>query len=259
MKLAIWQCDPANGQIESVFQGLERQLRAAAAAGAEMLVAPELLLPGYNRPDLHGALAQAQDGPWMARLRGLAADTGCGICLGWAERDGDRVHNAASAIGADGSLLAHYRKIQLYGAVEQASFQRGDRLCPVFPLGGFRAAILVCYDIEFPGHAAALAAQGAQLILVPTANPKGFEHVQHALVPARAHENRAVVAYANYAGTEAGLHFGGLSLIAGPDGRALASAGAWGEALLVVDLACLPRIPAEGWAAEKGEYRPAGG
>ncbi len=230
MKLALWQTAPTDGRIEQVFQALAAQLRAAAAAGARLLVAPELILPGYNRPDLHRDLAQP--------------------------RDGEAVYNAATVIGADGRVLSHYRKIQLFGPMESQSFQRGDRLGPVFTLEGRPAAMLVCYDIEFPGHAAALSAAGARLILVPTANPMGYEHVQRLLVPARAHENRAVVAYANYYGSEGDTVFGGLSVIAGPDGQPLAMAGARGEALLIVDLAAVEAIPPEGWSALTQEFLP---
>ena len=53
MKIALWQAPPTNGRIEAVFRAICQQLRAAGAAGAELLVTPELILPGYNRPDLH--------------------------------------------------------------------------------------------------------------------------------------------------------------------------------------------------------------
>lgn len=255
MKLALWQTRPTDGRIEAAFSALSQQLSAAAAAGASLLVAPELLLPGYNRPDLHLAQAQPIDGPWMMRLRAMARAAGCGICLGWAERDGEAVFNAATVIGADGAILNHYRKIQLYGPMEAASFTAGTALAPVFTLADRQAGVLVCFDIEYPGHAAAHAKNGARLILVPTANPAGFEHVQNALVPARAHENNAVVAYANLAGTEGDVTFGGLSVIAGPDGQALAKAGPRGEALLIVDLAAADDVP-DHLRAMPGEYRP---
>lgn len=255
MKLALWQMAPTDGRIDETFQAVCMQLRAAAAAGAHMLLLPELVLPGYNRPDLHRSLSQPLDGAWITRLRAMAAEAGCGLCLGWAERDGEAVYNAATTIGPDGAILGHYRKIQLYGPMEQASFTRGTALAPVFALGGRRAAMLVCYDIEFPGHAAALAQAGADLVLVPTANPVGFDHVQRVLVPARAHENNAVVAYANLVGPEGDLTFGGQSVIAGPDGLPLAMAGARGEALLVVDLAAADAVPPEGRSALAREYR----
>lgn len=257
VKVALWQTSPVNGDIEAGFSALCMALQAAAAARATLLLVPELFLPGYNRPDLHAALAQPMDGAWITRLRAMAAAAGCGLCLGWAERDGAAVYNAATTIGPDGAILAHYRKIQLYGPMEQASFARGDRLCPVFALEGRRLAMLICYDIEFPGHAAALAAAGADLILVPTANPTGFEHVQRRLVPARAHETDSVIAYANLVGPEGDVTFGGLSVIAGPDGEALAMAGARGEALLIVDLAAADAVPADLRSAQAREYRPA--
>lgn len=258
MKLALWQSPPANGRIDEVFSAICQHLRAAAAAGAKLLVTPELILPGYNRPDLHRDLAQTLDGDWINRLRDMARETGCGLCLGWAERAGEAVYNAVSLIGPDGAVLSHYRKIQLFGAMEQASFARGGDLGPVVTLEGQPVATLICYDIEFPGHAAALAKKGARLILVPTANPAGYEHVQRVLVPARAHENRAVVAYANYVGTEGDVTYGGLSVIAGPDGQPLAMAGAHGEALLIVDLAAVEALAPAAFSDLSGEYRPAG-
>lgn len=259
VKLALWQSEPTNGRIETVFPSLCTQLQAVAKAGAKLLILPELFLPGYNRPDLHASSAQPIDGEWMGRLRDMAADAGCGLCLGWAERDGDRVYNAATTIGPDGRILGHYRKIQLYGPMERASFARGDTLCAPFRIGGLRASMLVCYDIEFPGHAAALGQAGVDLILVPTANPAGFEHVQRRLVPARAHEADAVVAYANLVGPEGDVTFGGMSVIVGPDGEPLASAGTRGEAVLIVDLAAAAAIPAPLRSGQRQEYRPARG
>lgn len=259
MRLALWQCRPTDGRLEEAFIALEATLTAAAAAGARLLVVPELYLPGYNRPDLHRRLAQDIGGDWVGRLRAMTTRAGCGVCLGWAERDGDEVYNAASVIGPDGALLGHYRKIQLYGAMEQASFAAGSRSAAIIELDGLRVGMLVCYDIEFPAHAARLGAAGAELILVPTANPVGFEHVQRTLVPARAHENDAVVAYANLVGPEGDLTFGGLSVVAGPDAMPLATAGAYGEALLVVDLAAVSAIPETGRSAQAGRFRPTAG
>lgn len=256
MKLALWQCHPTDGHVEKALTGLEAQLVAAASAGASILVVPELFLPGYNRPDLHAELAQPLDGPWLTRVADLARRTGCGVCLGWAERDADTVYNAATLVGPDGMVALHYRKIQLFGPMESASFTRGTTLAPIVEIHGRRVGILVCYDIEFPGHAAVLGAAGADLILVPTANPVGYEHVQRALIPARAHENDAVVVYANLVGTEGDASFGGLSVIAGPDGIPLASAGPRGEALLVVDLAAADAVPGGIRSELAQEYRP---
>ncbi|WP_116134011.1 nitrilase-related carbon-nitrogen hydrolase [Tropicimonas sp. IMCC34043] len=234
MRLALCQPVPTDGVIETAFARLDQALSAAAAAGADMLLLPELFLPGYNRPDLHDSLAQPADGPWLDRVAGMARQAGCGVTLGWAERAEGRLFNSAVCFGPDGALLAHYRKLQLFGEMERTGFTAGTGYC-LFALGDRIAALLICFDVEYPEHARALAAAGAELLLVPTANPTGYPHVADLIVPARAAENGLTVAYANYCGEESGLEFDGGSVIAGPDGQALARAGA-APALLVVDL-----------------------
>jgi nitrilase len=65
--------------------------------------------------------------------------------------------------------------------------------------------------------------------------------VPNILVPARALENRMTIAYANYCGTEAGLSYGGKSVIVGPDAEVLAQAGI-GETVLITDISVIHQI-----------------
>lgn len=234
MKIALCQSPPTDGDTDAAFARLAQALAGAAQAGAVHLVAPELFLPGYHRPDLQSARAQPRGGPWEDRLAGMAAQSGCGLTVGWAERDGDAIYNAATCFDRHGTRLAHYRKRQLFGPKEKAVFTPGDDV-PVFDLEGHRTALLICYDVEFADLVQFVAGQGVSLLLVPTANPAGFETVQDFLIPARACETGLTIVYANYCGAEDGLAYGGRSLIAGPDGRPLASAGLT-ETLLVTTL-----------------------
>ncbi|MDQ2090814.1 carbon-nitrogen hydrolase family protein [Marimonas arenosa] len=235
MKLALYQGPPIQGDIEEGFARIEAQLGAAALSGARMAVFPELFLPGYNQPGLHASLSQPLGGAWCDRLGQLAETARCGLTIGWAERDGDQVYNAATAFGPDGAILGHYRKIQLFGPMEQQSFAFGNGYT-LFDYQGHKTALMICYDVEFAHHVKALADQGVTLILVPTANPAGFEHVSTAIVPSRASEHVLTIAYANFCGSENGLGFGGHSVIVGPDARALAAASTT-ETLLVTDIA----------------------
>lgn len=256
MKLVLSQAVPTDGDIERAFDHVAMLLAVAQAARAGMVLLPELYLPGYNRPDLH-VTAQPVEGPWIARLRGMARAAGVGVTLGWAECAGGARYNSALAIGPDGGILAQYRKIQLFGPMERASFQAGNAPPPVFELGGRRFGLLICYDIEFSAHAADLARRGAEVVLVPTANPAGFGHVQEVLVPARAHESALVVAYANYCGAEAGLAFGGGSVIVGPDARPIATAGQ-GEAVLIANLPRREDYPSWLISTQLQDFRRAG-
>ena len=104
----------------------------------------------------------------------------------------DMVRWSVSCFNQAGKKLAHYRKIQLFGPTEKETFQAGGAYS-TFELNGLKAAILICYDVEFAHHVCSLRDLGVELLLVPTANPIPFTNVSDTLVPARAAENGATV------------------------------------------------------------------
>lgn len=232
MRLAVLQSAPCSDEAQTLAE-IGRALAAAGAAGAVVLVAPEICFPGYNRDDIP-ARAQPRGGDLHDRLAALCRAAGCGLVIGYAERDGDRLYNSAAVFDAAGNATAHYRKIQLYGPRENALFSPGTAYC-LFDLGGRRAAVLICYDIEFAPHVAALAREGVEVILVPTANMMPFTHVPRVTVPAMAANHGTAIAYANWCGVEGDLTYTGGSQVAGPHGEVLALAGEH-PALLVADL-----------------------
>ncbi len=250
LRLALWQGPSPQGNADAAFETLARALNGAGAAGATILVAPEVYLPGYNQPDI-AARAQPRGGDWHQRLAAMCSTAGCGICVGYAERDGARVYNSAVVFDALGNEAAHFRKVQLYGPREKALYTPGDAYT-VFDLNGARAAILICYDIEFAPHVAALAAQGVRLILVPTANMAPYTHVARVTVPAMAANHALTIVYANYCGTEGDLDYIGLSLIAGPDGVAVVQAGTT-STLLITDL---PQVAQVHLSTQADDFRP---
>ncbi|AJE44793.1 nitrilase-related carbon-nitrogen hydrolase [Celeribacter indicus] len=223
LTLALWQAETVAGDRERAFAQIGRAARAAGLAGADAIVFPELFLTGYEREDLSDlALGEAE---MAERLAPLAREAGCAICVGYPERREEGIANSALCISGGGALLANHRKIQLYGETEARRFQPGDAYT-IFELAGRKAAILICYDIEFAPHVAALRAHGVEVILVPTAAMRPFEHVGVHVVPAMAANHRLAIVYANLCGREAHLEFFGGSTIAGPDGQVLAQAGA---------------------------------
>lgn len=235
MRLALWQgCSPG-GDISAGFEEINRALATAKAAGADLLLMPELFLPGYNQNPM---LAEPD---WTERLSAAAAEHDTGLVIGVAEEEAGEMLNLALAFGPDGALLARYVKKQLYGEREQRIFRSGDCLAG-FSFGGLKIGLLVCYDIEFPENTRAHARDGVDLILVPTANPEPFDTVSRFVVPAQAMQNGVTIAYSNFCGEEGDIRYCGRSLIAGPDGEPLAMAGKH-PALLIAD------IPARGDAA----------
>lgn len=207
----------------------------AAGRGARLLLMPELVLPGYGAgPDL-ARLAEPLDGPLVTALAAIAARHGLALVAGLAEREGECVYN--TALFTDGTRRIGYRKTHLWAGYERDIFTPGDSGPAVIVHAGLRVAMLVCYDVEFPENVRRAALAGAQAILVPTALPDipSSALVTDAMIPVRALESHAYVAYANLCGTDARFRYFGNSRIAGPDGILLAK-GEDGETLLLADL-----------------------
>ena len=238
LTLALWQCaySAAEAGTAEALRRLDDQAQRARAQGADLLVCPEMSLTGYAvGAERVQALAEPRDGPLAQAVTAMAKRHQIAIVYGYPERHpaGGQPFNAAQAIDAQGKAMGHYRKTHLFGDMDRAQFSAGDAPSQVFACRGWRLGLLICYDVEFPEAARALALQGTDAVLVPTANMVGFDEVPQLLVPARACENRVVVAYANACGHEGPLHYGGLSTVVLADGTPLACAGREPETLLV--------------------------
>jgi nitrilase len=231
MKIALHQVPSPAGDLEAGFAALDAGARAAAAAGAALAVFPELYLPGYGVTDPGG---DPQGGAWEQRAAAIARDAGVALAYGYAEAADGGLYNSAVVIGPGGERIAHYRKIQLFGPHEERLYRPGGAYS-VFDFGGRKAALLICYDVEFAPHLRALALRGVGLVICPTANPFPWVHVPRLTVPAHAINHRMTIAYANYCGRDGAFEFCGGSLIADWDGEVLASAGP-GPAILIADL-----------------------
>lgn len=222
MKIALWQTAPHHGP-EAACVALTEAARAAH--GADVLVAPEMVVGGYviEASEIVALAARSQE--IVAEISRIAVANDIAIVCGLAFPGSPLPMNGAVAIDRTGRELARCAKTHLFGAIDRGRFTPGAALSPVFTLAGWRVALAICYDIEFPEVARALALRGADAILVPTANPVAFDTVATRLVPARAEENAVCVGYANYVGGQGGVTFGGLSCICGADGADLARAG----------------------------------
>jgi predicted amidohydrolase len=95
---------------------------------------------------------------------------------------------------------------------------------------------MICFDMEFPECARALALAGADLLVTASANMAPF-YADHLLASrARALDNRLAHLYVNRVGAEAGLRFVGGSRAIASDGTVLADAGEDDERLLEVEV-----------------------
>jgi predicted amidohydrolase len=199
---------------------------------ADLLVLPELFLNGY---DLETARSGALDpaGPELGLVREAAARNGIPVVVGFAERRGSQVANAAACIGADGELAAVYRKTHLFGR-EAEVFSPGEQLVAV-RLAERTLGLLICFDMEFPEPARALARAGAQTLVTIAANMEPFVSDHRIASQARALDNRLPHLYVNRCGEEAGLRFVGGTRALRPDGT-IAAESPSGEGVLAVEV-----------------------
>ncbi|WP_069772038.1 MULTISPECIES: carbon-nitrogen hydrolase family protein [unclassified Streptomyces] len=225
MRTALLQSSGRPGSVVENLKVLDEAAERAAAAGAALLVAPELFLTGYAIGDDIARLAEPADGDSADAIAELATRHGVAIAYGYPERDGETVLNSAQLISAEGVRLANYRKTHLFGCFERDHFRPGGQPVVQAELNGLTVGLMICYDVEFPENVRAHALAGTDLLVVPTAQMHPFQFVAESMIPVRAFENQMYVAYVNRAGREGEFEFVGLSALAGPDGVVRARAG----------------------------------
>lgn len=228
-KLACIQFEPVIGEVESNLKAMEKHVREAAAAGARLVILPELADSGYvfsGKEELATLAQPIPTGRSASMLISLACELGLHIVSGLAERDGDSFYNSAMLCGPDG-YIGLYRKLHLWD-MENPLFSPGDLGLPVFDTALGRIGMAVCYDGWFPELFRSMTLDGAELICVPTNwvpmpdQPEGTEVMANTLHRAAAHSNGIFIACADRVGTERGQPFIGRSLVIGPNGWTVA-------------------------------------
>jgi predicted amidohydrolase len=215
--------------------------RAAALVrdqlGVELVVLPELWPQGGFAYDRWAEEADSIDGAITGALRAAAADVGAMVHMGsFVERAHDgRLYNTAVLIGADGEVVAIYRKIHLFGfgSGEPAIMTAGEQV-----VTHDRYGLATCYDLRFPELFRRFLDAGVEVVLLVSAWPAQRAEHWRVLTRARAIENQCVVVACNAAGEHDGVRLAGASALVGPRGEVLAEAGVSEEVLIAdVDLA----------------------
>jgi deaminated glutathione amidase len=213
----------------------DRLTRAAAAAGAELIVLPEKWAV-LGTPEETRAGAEPFDGPALTWARDIARELEVDLVAGSiAERvpDEEKGSNTSVHIGPDGEPKAVYRKIHMFDVEVGGRTYReseheapGDEIVLSQTAGGVELGLTVCYDVRFPELYRILAVRGARVLLVPAAFTLATtrDHWEP-LLRARAIESQAFVIAANQVGEHApGIRSGGRSMIVDPWGVVLAQA-----------------------------------
>jgi predicted amidohydrolase len=233
-RIACRQLAPHIGDLEANVRMTTDAIRESVAAGAQLVVVPELATSGYMFESVAEARSVAITpehevfAAWSDAVRGVG-----GVAVGGFAELGDDglVYNSAAVVDGTG-VLAVYRKIHLWNT-EKHYFAPGTVAPPVVetPLG--KLGIAICFDLEFPEMPRSLALRGAELLVVPTnwprgGRPDGERYMEVTAAMAAAYSNHIGVAACDRSGTERGQDWNEASCIINEQGWVIATAGSGG-------------------------------
>lgn len=231
-----------NSPLGKTRENLERMEHWAAAArseGAAIVCFPELNVTGYGIDERVKAAAEPVSGAVAERLGDMAQRLAVVILAGLAERTADGRVFASHLVVSPAGLSGVYRKLHI-APPEEAVFAAGDR-AELFEAAGVRMGIQLCYDAHFPALSTRMAAEGADVIFMPHASPRGTPSEKRASwmrhLPARAYDNGIFIVACNQTGPNgAGSTFPGVAIAIGPDGWVLANYAEEREGLMIAEL-----------------------
>ena len=255
LTVAVAQLNPIVGDLAGNADRIIAACAEARAAGADLLLTPELALSGYPpedlllRPDFYRACARE-----LARI--AAATEGLCVVVGHPGEVGASCwHNMATVI-RERTVIAEYQKHLLpnYEVFdEERYFEPGDAAC-VFEHRGYRIGVTICADLWEPGPSAAAREAGAELLLALNASPYHMDkqRVRVQVLRDRVSEIRLPVLYCNMVGGQDELVFDGASFALDRDGRLAYQAASFEESLDLVryqdnawqsEIHARPRLP----------------
>lgn len=230
----------------------EALIRNAAGQGAQAVLIQELFATPYfcitQRAEYLDLALPMQGHPLIARFSALAKELGVVLPLSYFERAGTAYFNSLAMIDADGRVLGNYRKTHIPqnpGYEEKFYFSPGDTGFKVWETAIGRIGTAICWDQWFPEAARAMALQGAEMLMYPTAigsepADPGYDSAAHWQTVMRGHAaaNILPVVASNRIGTETApegvsVTFYGSSFIADQTGQMVVTASRDCEEVLV--------------------------
>jgi NAD+ synthase (glutamine-hydrolysing) len=258
MRVALAQINPTSGDLAANTAKILDAIAEAAGRGADLVVTPEMCLPGYCIGDLveNTAFVEANE----AAMRRIAeASRGITAVVGFIDHDGSarnehgelRRYNAAAVV-RDGRVLQRARKSLLpnYRYFDDKRFfspaEARDAVAIETRAGRSRIGVSICEDLWDEFYAVKplpeLAAGGASVLLNINASPyyPGKRQTREQLIRDHISALHLPVVYVNTVGAADNgkniIPFDGESLVYDASGRLIAIGKQFEEDLIVVDL-----------------------
>lgn len=220
----------------------------AGKQGVQVLCFQEVFTQPYFCPSQdskwYAATENIPDGPTTKLMQEYARKYNMVIVVPIYEQEKTGIYyNTAAVIDADGTYLGKYRKThipQVAGFWEKFFFRPGNSGWPVFQTAYCKLGVYICYDRHFPEGWRALALNGAEYIVNPSATVKGVsQYLWELEQPASAVANGVYIGAVNRIGTEAPWNIGefyGSSYVVNPRGELIKQASPDKDELIVADM-----------------------
>jgi N-carbamoylputrescine amidase len=253
-KLAVVQMSMTNNLEQNVEKAIS-MVHDAAVRGANLVLLPELFENLYwcqvQREQYFQLANPLEHHPFIPRFQALAKELKVVLPISFFERANHAYFNSLVMIDSSGEVLGLYRKSHIPdgpGYTEKYYFNPGDTGFKAFPTSAGTVGAGICWDQWYPESARAMALQGAEILLYPTAigsepesadTPDTCQMWQRVMI-GHAVANLCYLGAANRVGTETveGLtqSYYGSSFISDYTGEKIAEAGDSEETVLVADL-----------------------
>lgn len=220
--VSVAQLAPKLGDKQYNYEQIKKTILDAKQEKSRLVVFPELFLSGYSVGNQLEELAETIDGPYMKKIKELCRKHEINTIISYPEDGGNGTYYISSSfIDEQGDVLGTYRKVHLFDA-EKNYFTAGSSFEVIdTPLGSI--GMMICFDVEFPEIARALALRNVDFIVIVNANMHPYETHHHIYARSRAMENETPVIICNRLGQEDDLNFCGDSMLIDAHGEILLS------------------------------------
>ena len=266
MKVGFAQINPTVGDLSGNFEKIASAYRRLCAAGAELIITPELAITGYPPQDLvFKSDFVPRNLEVLARLHELV--DGAALIVGFVERNegrGKPLHNAAALLEkGEPFRKTHKSLLPTYDVFDEDRYFEPARQISPLSFRGCPIGVTICEDIWTEDYLSRpyyevhpfrqLVEQGAELIVNLSASPfsLGKPKVRREMISAIARANRLPICYCNVVGGNDQLVFDGSSIAFNRAGGLIAQLPAFAEGEGVVDTdstAALDFPERESWA-----------
>ncbi|MBN2387949.1 MAG: NAD(+) synthase [Anaerolineales bacterium] len=244
MKIGLAQINPTIGDLEGNVERCRKAAAEAAAGGADLVVLPEMAIPGYPPRDLlcdarfvDAVLAATDELAELTRHNPP-------VLVGSLMRSGQTLPGhpglfnvAYQLAGGRKSLAAVKRLLPAYDVFHEPRWFLPGPFSPALKIGAMQIGVLICEDLwdeGYPLHPPAdLRSAGAELLVCLSALPFRRGTLEKRLVHAR--RTQMPLALVSLCGANDELIFDGRSLAINADGELLTMLAAFDEDVQVVD------------------------